>query len=238
MESAGAKLANTAELIEIILLNLPLPNILLAQRVSWTFRNVVSSSPQLQQALFFKPISTGSVRFKHDWGNILDCASKGHCDRDKETVTELNEDSNAWIWSDSGRPFKGRLLLNPWLGKSTPLVPTTTAGPFYQQVTTSVLDLTSDKDVKPSFARMLFTQPPIVELVVDHGAAKHWHSLKNEPNNGLTGDDVVKNVQAFDTEWVDVFRDGCFRRLCYDTEHPKLLTGAEVLEKMEAVKRT
>ncbi|GME22633.1 f-box domain protein [Neofusicoccum parvum] len=46
----------TPELLELILLHLPMRDLLLAQRVCQTFRTLVRTSPTLQQALFFKPL--------------------------------------------------------------------------------------------------------------------------------------------------------------------------------------
>lgn len=47
---------STVELLENILLQLPMKDILLAQKVSRHFQTLITASPALQQALFFRPL--------------------------------------------------------------------------------------------------------------------------------------------------------------------------------------
>ncbi|KAF1995172.1 hypothetical protein P154DRAFT_526545 [Amniculicola lignicola CBS 123094] len=56
MESTCSRVLNTPELLEAILLQLPERDILLAQQVSRTFQAAITSSPALQQALFFREV--------------------------------------------------------------------------------------------------------------------------------------------------------------------------------------
>lgn len=56
----------TAELLESILRHLPVGDLLLAQRVSRTFKNTISSSPMLQQNLFFQPRPVDRVSRAHN----------------------------------------------------------------------------------------------------------------------------------------------------------------------------
>lgn len=54
---AAAAVFGTAELLEAILLELPIKDLLMnAQRVSTTFNTTIQASTRLQQALFFKPL--------------------------------------------------------------------------------------------------------------------------------------------------------------------------------------
>lgn len=48
--------SNVPELLENILLELPIKSLLVVQRVSKTFHATITGSPRLQQALFFKPL--------------------------------------------------------------------------------------------------------------------------------------------------------------------------------------
>ena len=54
--TAYQTVADLPELLEMILLNLPLPDLLIAQIVDRTWHAVIRDSPTLQQALFFQPV--------------------------------------------------------------------------------------------------------------------------------------------------------------------------------------
>jgi hypothetical protein len=62
--SAAALVFNTPELLELILACLPLKYILHANRINKTFRAVISSSPLLQRALYFRPASFSKQNVK------------------------------------------------------------------------------------------------------------------------------------------------------------------------------
>ena len=53
--NAGQRLVDVAEVLEMILLHLPMRDLLLSQRVSKQFKGVIEGSKGLQQALFFSP---------------------------------------------------------------------------------------------------------------------------------------------------------------------------------------
>ena len=191
-----------------------------------------------------RPITTDVVIFKHDWSNILNCANKAECNRLREQLDVLDEENNKWIWSSSGGPLKGSLFFNPFLAHGPPILPSNLPNPDlnpnyqsnihpnYPKTSTPDPNLTSRK-VTPSWKRMLLTQPPVLEMVVDHGQANHWHIFKaSDAALGITGEDVVENLLAFETEFMGVFRDRCLRRLCVDVEEARRLSGNEMLEKI------
>ncbi|KAK5126689.1 hypothetical protein LTR85_009623 [Meristemomyces frigidus] len=60
------RVVNTTELLEAILIHLPTRDILLAQRTSKKFQNVIAGSPRLQRALFFLPDSPDTVQRYND----------------------------------------------------------------------------------------------------------------------------------------------------------------------------
>jgi hypothetical protein len=60
---AGDRLAKIPELVEIILLHLPVRDLLLAQRVSTAFKSVIDKSQPIQRALFMLPETVPS-RFR------------------------------------------------------------------------------------------------------------------------------------------------------------------------------
>jgi len=66
--AAAGRVLSTYELLENILLHLPLRQILLSQRISKSFRDLVQRSPNLRRVLFLKPVSDDVVNFEkvHD----------------------------------------------------------------------------------------------------------------------------------------------------------------------------
>ena len=54
--AAKSRVFDTPELMEAILLQLPLKDALLSQRVSKQWRNTIVGSTKLQQLLFFRPM--------------------------------------------------------------------------------------------------------------------------------------------------------------------------------------
>ncbi|KAK5691310.1 hypothetical protein LTR17_025696 [Elasticomyces elasticus] len=58
---AAQQVLDLPELLESILLILPMRDLLLAQRVSKTFKQVIVSSPHIQRALFFAPGKAADV---------------------------------------------------------------------------------------------------------------------------------------------------------------------------------
>jgi hypothetical protein len=61
--AASAKVFDTYELLEDILLRLPLRQLLIVQRVSKIFRQLVQNSLRIQKALFLTPVTskTGEI---------------------------------------------------------------------------------------------------------------------------------------------------------------------------------
>lgn len=77
-ESAGSRLANIVELIEEILLGIDIKTLLLAQRVSRTWKAIIARSLKLQRALFISPAAsiedypntTEKFSAENTWHNI------------------------------------------------------------------------------------------------------------------------------------------------------------------------
>ena len=57
-DMAAARVFDTPELLERILLHLPLRDLLLAQRVRGSWRSLIDSSKKAQKALFLEPYSS------------------------------------------------------------------------------------------------------------------------------------------------------------------------------------
>ncbi|KAK4611646.1 hypothetical protein CLAFUW4_12938 [Fulvia fulva] len=66
--AAAAQVFAIPELFEAILLQLPLPDLLLSQSVNITFRDTIKGSVRLQRALFFRttqPASSSAIQAPH-----------------------------------------------------------------------------------------------------------------------------------------------------------------------------
>lgn len=64
LQAVHTQVLSTTELLEMILLHLLMKDLLLAQRVSVKWKAVIDESPDLQNALFFRP-ATSHVAFLH-----------------------------------------------------------------------------------------------------------------------------------------------------------------------------
>lgn len=74
---ACQKVLDTTELHELILHKLPMRDLLLAQRVSKTWRELIQRSNKLQRALFLKPVKCGLIVHKRQSksrAKALDCS--------------------------------------------------------------------------------------------------------------------------------------------------------------------
>lgn len=69
--AATLKALSTYELLERVLLHLPLRHSLLSQKVNKAFYDVVNRSPQIQRALFLAPTSDDSVVYYEEDLNRL-----------------------------------------------------------------------------------------------------------------------------------------------------------------------
>jgi hypothetical protein len=67
----------TAELLELILLNLPIKDILFAQKVCKQWKQLIDSSPLLQQALFLKPAPASSAAIDSKTLNLKFITAQG-----------------------------------------------------------------------------------------------------------------------------------------------------------------
>ena len=78
--TAAARVAGIPELLENILLHLPLRDLFLAQRMNRTARNIIEKSTQIQQALFLRPYGPGPVTVLGAQHPVMECESKEVCE--------------------------------------------------------------------------------------------------------------------------------------------------------------
>jgi len=81
-QPASTRLLSTFELLEDIILYLPLRQILLSQRVNRAFSNVIKGSKPIQRALFLAPHNDQTIKcypkpgtFEHEWKVARDSES-------------------------------------------------------------------------------------------------------------------------------------------------------------------
>ena len=96
-KAARTKVLNTNELLEHILLHLPLRQLLFAQRVNKRFRATIRDTPRIKQALFIDPSSTERVQWTHGKGRRhpsrwleVENGNEEHISREDSTVVLVN----------------------------------------------------------------------------------------------------------------------------------------------------
>lgn len=180
MEAAEAQVAaarrspvavvfGTYELLEAIVYELPIRDVLLAQRVDRQFKAVITDSTKLQQALFFKPIPGGPIE-----------AETSHCSSYRVYYNPLLRklvhqmcmySSEGYVNSKGlevallgGRFIQGRPLHRSWSAPDA------------------------------SWRRMLHSQPPIRNyfylMIVDHHTDHECHTEKHD----LTMEAVIQEL--------------------------------------------
>jgi len=80
--AAHEVLGSVPELLETVLYHLPLTDLLLAQRVSRTWRAAIQQSPKLQRALFITPVPDKMLVPGIQPRNTAACADRLVCDRE------------------------------------------------------------------------------------------------------------------------------------------------------------
>ena len=178
----------------MILLHLPLPDILLAQRVNRTWNGVIKASVKLQQALFFKPVCEDKLVFTKEYLTYADCINFAECKRSIPTISDGSAVVPGYWTSNSNASRPSKIALNPFVYNKFPsLVNGVDRGNFWDgQLETHAL-----RRPEASWRAMLFTQSPLEDLLYDHGIAFHWHIVRSSTERGLTIGDMVDSSQQF-----------------------------------------
>lgn len=195
-QTAGRQLASTPELLEMILLQLPVVDILLAQRVNKTWQATIANSPKLQRALFFRPVDDPVVS-NFCRPATVDCEARGWCITRDRGSCERGEHHYPPVWQVANRPTKSydAVFINPFIFRVAPaLCPWGVIGP--NEVPFETADATKKRErrlsgsaIRPeaSWRKMLLTQPPMLEAFVHHERAQHWHFLAaGDRKSGIT----------------------------------------------------
>ncbi|PPJ58259.1 hypothetical protein CBER1_08272 [Cercospora berteroae] len=170
--AAAAAVFDTAELLETILLQLPMRDIVRAQCVDRTFRDTIKESPSLQRALFLKPCVDFAATFT-DWQFYAtkDCTSREDCDL--APVARLMRRKGApyeYFRTTSGE--KCNVLCNPLLPRFTHV--------GMRVVSVWVYQLPDTSQAKGRWEDMLLTQPPLQRALVYTPGSNHNHMLHSD----------------------------------------------------------
>lgn len=195
-QSAAAAFEAVPELVENMLLRLPLPDILLAQQVSHSWNSLIKNSPTLQRALFFRPSHDVQLVEVHVTPLYLPykCKCKRSCLAKKgfllPRVLPPSAPSPRWA-SASGDTKKYHISINPFLAA----FPWDPLGGF--QGALQVSKFPAQVFTGASWRSMLITQPPVKELMVKYynprtmWRTQHYHKIKSKPGSpGITFDDI------------------------------------------------
>ena len=158
--AASRRVVNAYELVENILLYLPLPQLLLAQRTCKFFQGVIVDSERIKQALFLAPVRSQTVEFYYDvqryqiHAQERDPDSGWRTSKSGPNVTPLMNPFIPWSRSayESGSDWREVMAESLSRGYATRASPDPRHGMKRQK--------------KQSWTRMLLTQPPARKLTV------------------------------------------------------------------------
>lgn len=178
---------------------MPLRDILVrAQRVNRTWRDSIATSPKIQQALFFRPITSDTIRLKAGFRNLRACKDDGEC-RPSFSLPKLGDQGeDAWTWAKSNEKFEGDFLMSPrWIAGN----PDIYARHFVHGIMLETAEESHSPKLQASWQRMLCSQPPVSHTIVDHWtASRHFHIMSaSQIDAGITNGDAVESMRAFHT---------------------------------------
>lgn len=202
INAAAMNVAETPELVEMILMQLPLPSILLCQRVNCTWRDIIKQSPKLQCALFFRPVSEELLTCVDKLGIALDCSGHKHCDKERRDsllrTYKKGEAASPWAFVAQDNSEYSAPTINPFMDQAYVDLVGICPATLHMHST-----LPRDRPKSPpeaSWRRMLISQPPLREAIVDNGRAHHWHRVKvAEGQAGITLQDMRNNAVSFNS---------------------------------------
>lgn len=171
--TAASTVVTTPELLEMILLQRTLTEILQAQRVCSTWRDVIKTSPQLQCALFFRPSVEPPLRYIHNDLKVLDCVDQTQCENDEGRGEHPQDASARWARDPSDTHSHENFISNPFIASKIPwLMPMVFLG--MDGIPRDSWRVTRGLRPEASWRKMLVTQPALSEVALDMGGF-HWH---------------------------------------------------------------
>ena len=207
--TAAARVAGIPELLENILLHLPLRDLFLAQRMNRTARNIIEKSTQIQQALFLRPYGPGPVTVLGAQHPVMECESKEVCEPEEWGGCMPQGKTGDICWSC---PTTGREITHVVTSPLLPFIPGDCKNFHYLDWTT--YELLPDDPIwsrpEASWRRMLITQPPLFQATVEHcGPVKHDHVFQASSQDlGVTAGDCFESALAHGTTLRDLVMAG------------------------------
>ncbi|KAK5746935.1 hypothetical protein LTR17_000566 [Elasticomyces elasticus] len=173
--NAGTRLTNTYELLEMILLRLPVDTLLLSQRVNKQFQSTIANSKPLQQKLFFAPLPTSAVyrepRVNPMFSRLSLCAALPlyYCTQ-KRRLRYHDAPSRLGLLPEE-------LELGQWFAKG---VPVDFIWSLYVQSKEMGCFTKSASELKGSWRKMLLTRPACEGVIWIRGSKGHHVHVKSE----------------------------------------------------------
>jgi len=180
------------ELVERIILHLPHHEILQAQKVSKTWYTTIKTSPTIQRALFFKPISDKRIVFVGD-PEVERPEFHGHFRRVDNDSIEVEPLANPYFrkyYSRLGYGYEGAVTFNKRINTLK-----------VHSVAPGVVEDVLDQD-GPTWRLMVLTQPPCMEMSFFGCSLKCVpegnHTFRVIASNGdyVTMQDISHGLQA------------------------------------------
>ncbi|WPB06994.1 uncharacterized protein RHO25_011654 [Cercospora beticola] len=230
---------STPDLLEAILLRLPILEILLAQRVSRTFHKTIKRSRRLQRALFLQSYgdSTISLDGWQEAFSTKDCDSQDSCEANNYHMEDildatLRDDCKCkWVLRGSKSDKPCGMLYNPLYFVAVELISASKAVDDNSKKQPRIHGRGSSREVNASWRNMLMTQPPVQCLIVDTSGVLHWHILRSDERSaGITFGHFEKFLKAFQNvrpEEATIYSASGSRIL------PVTSTAAEILAEIE-----
>lgn len=183
----------------MVLMQLPLPDILLAQRVDRTWRALIQGSPKLQRALFFKPASDKSL-VPMDMANVvLGCVKRKECDRNLHgALRPPGANIRRWVFEELDMKSHRQPVLNAFMAQACPYLNGREARKRIPEGESAKPPRVLMDRPEASWRRMLVAHPTRREVIVDHGHARHWHRIRPEEGRvGVTLEDMHESAMRF-----------------------------------------
>jgi len=106
--------ADTPELVEMILLQLPLPDIILTQRVNRAWQQIITGSPNLQRTLFFRPATQKGLVSVEAANLMLECACEDDCELEVSGPGDKPSNVRRWVFDLSDNEDWRQPIMNPF----------------------------------------------------------------------------------------------------------------------------
>ena len=161
MSTSGVKVFAIPELFETILLQLPVRDLLLAQRVSKEWQDMITTSVQIQQALFFKakPSKTLAANERPELNPFLETLLNQMEDHPRLLGIEMHADCTRGVKYDRMFVDEDTYDDGPLRGDYS-LPPCDHAFHLHVEICTTERDIYPEIPPKGSWRYMLATNPP------------------------------------------------------------------------------